>query len=199
MGNGSGPNRSQSLTWNLLYAIPWTGTELPTKLQNYTFPNIHIANDIYEYCWPLWHFSKWPTRSPDMMTSSNGNIFRVTGHLCGVPDEFPAQRPVTRSFDVFFDLRLNKRLSKQSWGWWFETPSRLLWRHRNEILGVQAVCPVRAWWPSLVSFCLRPIIPTIVHSHLKVDERQMLLHINHFSPPDRYKFCTQCGMLWFHV
>ena len=45
--------------------------------------------------------------------------------------EFPAQMPVTRSFDVFFDLRLNKRLSKQSWGWWFETPSRLLWRHCN--------------------------------------------------------------------
>ena len=32
--------------------------------------------------------------------------------------EFPAQRPVTRSFDIFCDLRLNKRLSKQSWGWW---------------------------------------------------------------------------------
>ena len=48
-----------------------------------------------------------------------------------VPGEFPAQRPVTRNFDVFFDLRLNKRLSKQSWGWWFETPSWLLWRHRN--------------------------------------------------------------------
>ena len=45
-----------------------------------------------------------------------------------VPNEFPAQRPVTRSFD----LRLNKRLSKQSWGWWFETLSRPLWRHRNE-------------------------------------------------------------------
>ena len=39
-----------------------------------------------------------------------------------VTGEFPAQRPVTRSFDVFFDLRLNKRLSKQSWGYWFETP-----------------------------------------------------------------------------
>ena len=38
--------------------------------------------------------------------------------------EFPAQRPVTRGFDVFFDLRLNNRLSKQSWGWWFETLSR---------------------------------------------------------------------------
>ena len=62
------------------------------------------------------------------VTSSNGNIFRVTCHLCG---EFRAQKPVTRSFDVFFDLRLNKRLSKQSWGWWFETLSRPLWRHRN--------------------------------------------------------------------
>ena len=48
-----------------------------------------------------------------------------------VPGEFPAQRPVTRSFDVFFDLRLNKRLSKQSWGLWFETLSCPLWRHRN--------------------------------------------------------------------
>ena len=69
-----------------------------------------------------------------MMTSSNANIFRVTGHLSGnssVTGEFPAQRPVTRSFDVFFDLRMNKRLSKQSWGWWFETPSRQLWRHCN--------------------------------------------------------------------
>ena len=52
-----------------------------------------------------------------------------------VTGEFPAQRPVTRSFDVFFDLRLNKRLSKQSWGWWFETLSHPLWRHRNELLG----------------------------------------------------------------
>ena len=60
----------------------------------------------------------------NMMTSSNGNIFRVTGHLCrefNGPGEFPTQRPVTRSFDVFFNLRLNKRWSKKSWGWWFET------------------------------------------------------------------------------
>ena len=48
-----------------------------------------------------------------------------------VPGEFPEQRPVTRSFDVFFDLRPNKRLSKQSWGWWFETLSCSLWRHYN--------------------------------------------------------------------
>ena len=48
-----------------------------------------------------------------------------------VPGEFPSQKPVTRSFDVFFDLRLNKPLRKQSWGWWFETPSRSLWCHCN--------------------------------------------------------------------
>ena len=38
-----------------------------------------------------------------------------------VTGEFPAQRPATRSVDVYFDLRRNKRLSKQSQGWWFET------------------------------------------------------------------------------
>ena len=68
------------------------------------------------------------------MTSSNGNSFRVTGPLCGEftgPGEFPTQRPVTRKFDVFFDLCLNKRLSKQPWGWWFETLSWSLWRQRN--------------------------------------------------------------------
>ena len=49
------------------------------------------------------------------MTSSNGNIFRVTDHLCGEFTGlrwFPAQGPETRNFDVFFDLSLNKRLSK---------------------------------------------------------------------------------------
>ena len=77
------------------------------------------------------------------MTSSNGNIFRVTGPLCGEftgPGEFPTQRPVTRSFDVFFDLRLNKRLSKQPWGWWFETLSWSLWRHCNDHM-----CNDKSW------------------------------------------------------
>ena len=69
-----------------------------------------------------------------MMTSSNGNIFRVTGPMCGEftgPGEFLIQRPVLRSFDIFFDLRLNRRLSKQPWGWWFEIPSWSLWRLCN--------------------------------------------------------------------
>ena len=54
-----------------------------------------------------------------------------------VTGEYPAQRPVTRCFDVFFHLCLNKGLSKQSWGWWFETPSRSLWRHCNECTGLE--------------------------------------------------------------
>ena len=65
-----------------------------------------------------------------------------------VPGEFPAQRPVTRSFDVFLNLRLNKRLSKQSWGWWFETPSNPLWRHRNDIGNV--------YWPNWLRYSDKP-------------------------------------------
>ena len=64
-----------------------------------------------------------------MMTSSNENIFRVTGHLCG---EFTAQGQWRGPLMLSFDLRLNKPLSKQSWGWWFETPLRPLWRHFYE-------------------------------------------------------------------
>ena len=59
-----------------------------------------------------------------MMTSSNGNISALLALCAGnspVTGEFPSQRPVMQSFGVFFDLRLNKRLSKPPWGWWFET------------------------------------------------------------------------------
>ena len=53
-------------------------------------------------------------------------------HQWVVTGEFSTQRPVTRSFDVFFDLRQNKPLSKQSKRWWFPTPSHSLWRHCDE-------------------------------------------------------------------
>ena len=79
-------------------------------------------------------YTAWWSRYWPWWRHQNGNIFRVMAICAGnspVPGEFPTQRPVTRSFDVFFDLRPNKRLSKQSWGWWFETPSRSLWRHSD--------------------------------------------------------------------
>ena len=61
-----------------------------------------------------------------------------------VTGEFPSQKPVTWSFDIFLDLRLNKRLSKLSWGWWFQTPSRSLWRQRNDIPEIYQVNLVSA-------------------------------------------------------
>ena len=57
-----------------------------------------------------------------------------------VASEFPSQKPVTRSFDVFFDLHLNKRLSKQSLSWWFETTSCPLWRHCNVLQSKDWTC-----------------------------------------------------------
>ena len=102
------PNRTFSRTDVLMIQGRWHTKAVLTPLEKYT---------------P--HF---------MMMSSNGNIFSITVPLCG---EFtghrwiPSQRPVTQSFDVYFDLRLNKRLSKQLWGWWLETLSCPLWRHCN--------------------------------------------------------------------
>ena len=56
-----------------------------------------------------------------------------------VTGEFPTQRPVTRSFDFFFEMRLNKQLSKLSWGWCFETPSCSFWSHCNDVAYIIAV------------------------------------------------------------
>ena len=93
-------------------------------IHNHPFLKNHAL--LCRACW--WHIQAKQRRSlrqtwcHQMETLS---VLLVTG-------EFPAQRPVTRNFDIFFDLRLNKRLSKQSWGWWFEMPSRPIWRHSND-------------------------------------------------------------------
>ena len=93
----------------------------------------------------------------DMMTSSNGNIFRVTGHLCG---KFTGPRWIshTKASDAelwcSFDMRPNIRLSKQSWGWWFETPPQSLWRHRNVhqmSAGLHSYCILSVMNSSLLS------------------------------------------------
>ena len=84
-----------------------------------------------------------------------------------VAGEFPSQRRVTRSFDVFFHLSLNKRLSKQSWGWWFEMPSPSLWRHCNG-QNIRDVMPIQ--------FCCIRIIVTnrnIPLSHVKIETNSL--------------------------
>ena len=84
-----------------------------------------------------------------MTTSSNGNIFHVTGPLCGeFTGEwwFPEEKPVTQCFDIFFDLRLNQQLSKQWRCWWFKMPWCSLWYHCNGSIG-----SLFLWWVSLQS------------------------------------------------
>ena len=87
--------------------------------------------------WPIW----W---------SHQMETFFVLLALCAgnspVTGEFPAQRPVTRSFDVFVDLRLNIQLNKHSWGWWFVTLSRSLWRHCNAI---GHITRQPSWYPAV--------------------------------------------------
>ena len=86
----------------------------------------------------LWsHWITWWRHQMEKFSA----LLAICARNSPVPGEFPTQRPVTQRFDVFFDLRLNKRLSKQSRGWWFETLSRSLWRHRNVINVDLIICP----------------------------------------------------------
>ena len=78
--------------------------------------------------------SDWYTKVITMMTSSNGNMFSVAGPLSEnspITGEFPPTMASEAEPWCFFYVRLNKELGEQSWGWWFETPSRSLLRHCN--------------------------------------------------------------------
>ena len=76
----------------------------------------------------VWHWS-CPWWRHQMETFSA--LLAIYAGNSPVPGEFPTQRPLPRSFDVSFDLRRNKRLNKKSWGWWFDTLLRPLWRQCN--------------------------------------------------------------------
>ena len=98
-----------------------------------------------KYWWNRCQFSYW--RTPQACSPSHSwwrhqmeFFFALLAPLCG---EFTGHRwiPLTKANDAelgvfwgFFYLRLNKRLSKQSWGWWFQTPSRSLWHDANACL-----------------------------------------------------------------
>ena len=75
----------------------------------------------------MWKYKK-------SLVTSNQQCHAKSAHTPGAPvtGEFPSQRPVTRSFDVFFDLRLNKRLSNPSRRRRFETPWCSSWHHCND-------------------------------------------------------------------
>ena len=90
---------------------------------------IYIYNNfmltIGTVCLLLW-LSRW-RHAMEILSA----LLAICAGNSPVTDEFPAQRPVTWRFGVFFDLHLNERLSKQSWGRRSETPTLPLWRHRN--------------------------------------------------------------------
>ena len=109
------------------------------------------------------------------------------------------QRPVTRSFDNFFDLRVNERLSKQSWGWWFETPSSSLWRHCN----VTTACLASALGPfDFILGILKTkklerlesnLIRTSFVGNIDLNLKACLQY--HLYTETSYQFCTSIGML----
>ena len=82
-----------------------------------------------------------------------------------VSGEFPTQRLVTRSFDIFIDLRLNKRLSKQWWGWWFETLPCPSWRHCNVF-----------WWSLMSGNCILYYLPRLVNNKKRDIKKKNSMH-----------------------
>ena len=115
--------------------------------------DIHIQ---YEWLLPL------PMRRHQMETFSA--LLAICAANSPVDGEFPSQRPVTRSFDVFFDLRLNKRLSKQWWCWWFETQACPLWRHCNAKWGFN-----ERWTTMCLRCNVKFLISKLAPSHVKVN------------------------------
>ena len=126
-----------------------------------------------------------------------------------VTGEVPSQRPVTRSFDVFVDLRMNKQLSKHLWGWWFETPSRTLWRHCNAIAQCLTVCDhilqKSIIWFEFKTLCAfrkeRP--ENILHNHnwpcCVVCLPTYLLNVYHICPWIEILIISiECKLSWTH-
>ena len=110
-----------------------------------------VSNVSLRLCaqsWSHWRLL-WCASSPyvpwwrHQMETFSALLAIVAGNSL-VTDEFPAQRSVTQGFDVFVDVHLNTRLSKQWWGWWFETPSRPLWCQCN-IMPFGAASWVAGW------------------------------------------------------
>ena len=109
---------------------------LDQSMNKYLFPQFSVGwgYDLtpFEYIFPTIYLFIYTSTTRHHMETFSALLALCVGNSV-VTGAFPTQRPETRSFGVFFDLRLNKRLSKQSRGWWFETPSRSLWRHCNAV------------------------------------------------------------------
>ena len=89
--------------------------------------NVATRANLWRYHHTVRHDKSWWRHQMETFST----LLAIRMGNSPVPGDFLAQGLVTRPFDVLFDLRPNKRLSKQSWDWRFERPSRSLWRHCN--------------------------------------------------------------------
>ena len=120
----------------LYYQCLWIG--LPIFARFASLMKVKYKSEIYGWNGQLPKHKTWWCHQMETFSA----LLAICAGNSPVPSEFPAQRPVMQIFDVFFDLRLNKPLSKKSWGWWFEMLSSPLWCHRNEHNKAWTVCIV---------------------------------------------------------
>ena len=107
--------------------IHWLIFPYPSGLLHCHCGNLRIAPVPAKQPWWIWIHTSCEFIMNDCITTTKQSTTKPCAYFLG----YTGLRPVKRSFDGFSDFGLNKRLSKQSWGGWFETPSRPLWRHRN--------------------------------------------------------------------
>ena len=114
-----------------------------------------------------------------------------------VTGEFPAQRPVARNCDVFFDLCLNKRLSKQSRRRVFETPSRSLWRHCNIARMSSHRLHVWLWWcgNNTIDGQILWLETTAVHSNTNVKWTPISTSFGQYFMSTYYLLSTYPGLI----
>ena len=146
---GLSPEQRQAIIWTnagilLIGPLGTNFSEILIATETFSFKKMHLkmsSGKCRSFCFGL-NVLKWIYITVPLFGEAASpwwrhqvETFSALLAICvgnsPVPGEFPEQRPVTRRFDVFFDLRLNNRLSNQSWGWWFEMLSCPLWRHCN--------------------------------------------------------------------
>ena len=146
--NGLAPTRRQAIIWNnaWILSIGLLGTnfsEILIEILTFSFKKMRLKVSSAKwrpFCLGLNVLTRlvlkpeYPGRTKSWrrhrMETFSASLALFGGNS-PVTGGFPSQRPVTWRLCVFFDLRLNKRLSKQLSRRWFKTPSRSLWRHRN--------------------------------------------------------------------
>ena len=160
----------ESLSTQTAYVLNWKQTHYPRADMRYVR---YIKNDYATWCALFVH-------SIGISYSKN------RGHECTYHDvikwkHFPFYWPFVRGIhrwpDAFFPLGPSKRLSTQSWGWRFETPSSSFWRHCN-VTGFRYFTG-ELWvvFCKLVSYMFQP---WYIESAMYVSNN--LCHTMHFAP-----------------